>query len=61
MCMGILPTSLSVHYVHSVSVKASRGSWILWNWSYRMLGSAMWVLRTEPESSGRAASILLNH
>jgi hypothetical protein len=34
--------------------------WILWNWSYRLLKAAMWVLRIESGSSGKAASAL-NH
>ena len=29
-----------------------------WNWSHRQLWAAMWVLGSEPRSSGRAASAL---
>lgn len=32
--------------------------WILWNWSYRLLWSDMWVLGIEPRYSGRSASAL---
>jgi hypothetical protein len=29
-----------------------------WNWSYRWLWGAMWLLGIEPRFSGRAASVL---
>jgi hypothetical protein len=30
-----------------------------WNWSYRQVWAAMWMLGMEPKSSGRAASALI--
>ena len=45
-----------VHYMCSMPDEARRGLCILWNWSYRQLLAAMWVLGIEPGSSGRAAS-----
>ena len=41
-------------------IEARRGCWIPWKWSYKWLCAVTWVLRTEPGSSGRAASAL-NH
>ena len=52
---------LFLFYVHwcfltaCISVKGYR---IPWNWSYRQLWAAMWMLGIEPWSSGRAASAL---
>ena len=37
---------------------ARSGGQSLWNWCYRWVWAAMWVLGTEPRSSGRAASAL---
>lgn len=51
---------VSVHYVH-VNTKARRGRKKPWNWSYRRLWAAIWVLGIDPGSSGKATSSLLSH
>lgn len=38
-------------------VAARRGQWFPWNWNYRPLCVAMWVLGTKPTSSVTTASI----
>ena len=52
MCVCVLCPCL-------VPLKVRRGCQIPWNWSYRQLWAASWVLGSEPRSSARAASALL--
>ena len=49
---------LCAPYMCLVPMEDSRGCWIPWTWSYIWLWATMWVLRTEPGSSERAASTL---
>lgn len=37
-----------VHGVHAMPWEATRGRWIVWNWIYRWLLVAMWVLQEQP-------------
>ena len=34
MCMGILPSCMSVHHVHASHLKSVEGARPPWNWSY---------------------------
>lgn len=51
--MGVLFACVSMYHVHTVPMEA-RGYQILWNMSYRLLRSAVWVQGIEPQSSARA-------
>jgi hypothetical protein len=42
--------------MHTTNVPFSGGGQIPWNWSYRQLQDAMWLLETDPEPSARAVS-----
>lgn len=53
--IDILPAYL---FNSAVSVEVRRGQQNPWNWHYRWLWAAIWVLGTEPRSSGRAAMLL---
>lgn len=39
-----------------ISCAHQRGQWIPWNWRYKQMWVAMWLLETELKSSGRAVS-----
>lgn len=57
--MGVLPTGMSVHHTYAWCFwRPKKGQQIAWNGSSRWLWAALWVLGTEPRSSGRAASTL---
>lgn len=60
MGMGALPACMCAHHLLAwcLPAKAIRGSWVAWNWSYRLLWITMWVLGIKHGSSGRAASVL---
>jgi len=45
MCIDVLPACIS-----------AGGCQNPWDWSYRQLGAALWVLGIEPWSSGRTTS-----
>ena len=47
-----------LHIVFSIQCTLVWGCQIPWNWNYRQLWAAMWVLGIEPESFGRAVSAL---
>jgi hypothetical protein len=54
--MCILSACMLIHHMYALHMELRRGHWILWNWSYRRLWAAMWVLGTKPQSSARPAS-----
>jgi hypothetical protein len=60
VCLSFLCMYICASCVCLVPRKIRRGCWIHWEWSYRCLGAAMWVLGTEPRSSEAAASAF-NH
>ena len=47
-----------VPHICLVSLEVKRGCQVPWNWTYRQLCAAIWVLGMEARSSGRAASAL---
>lgn len=49
---------MSVLCRHTVPTDARKGCQILWNWGYRQLLAATWVLGTKPGCAIRAAVIL---
>lgn len=53
-----LPVCISVYHLCALFMEARRGHRVFWNWSYRPLLDAMWVLGVEPGSSGGVASAL---
>lgn len=53
MNLGVLFACVSMYYVHAVPMETS-GYQILWDMSYRLLCSAVWVQGIESQSSGRA-------
>lgn len=59
MYLGVLPAGMPVCCVHTVPTEARRGQQIPWNWSFRWLWTAMWVLEFEGDSSGPPTSALL--
>lgn len=60
MCMSVLPTCVCVYHMFAVPADERTRQQISWNWHYRWLLAAMWVVGTKPRLSGRATSIL-NH
>lgn len=54
VCMGIWPACLSAYHVCAVPTETSWESEILWNWNYRCLEAAIWVLEIEFRFSRRA-------
>lgn len=56
--MNVLFACLSAHLVPS---EFRRGHWIPSDWSFRWLYAAVWVLRNQPRSCVRAASVPLSH
>lgn len=48
--------SVSVYHVHATPTEAWRGHHITWNWSYRCLWVATWLLGLEPRSSAKTAN-----
>lgn len=52
MRMNSLPAwmDICVPHLFLVLLEARRGCLILWNWSFRRLGAARWVLGTELSS-----------
>lgn len=59
MCIIVLVSCLSMHYICAVPIESRRGHQIPWEWSYRWLLATMWMLRTEPMSPGKAVSTVL--
>ena len=55
MRMGVLPACIHGQYMHTLLPVETRrgGHWIPYNWSYRWLLAAMWVLRINPGSPAR--------
>jgi hypothetical protein len=53
--MDVLPTSMSVLRVHAVPTESRKGHQIPWNWSYRELKAARWVV----DSMGCYSAIIL--
>lgn len=43
-----------------VSMEVRRGHWIPWDFNYRQVWAAMWLLGIEPGSSERVASVLIS-
>jgi hypothetical protein len=37
MCIGVLPTGMTVHHMHKVWMGARRGHQVPWNYSHRQL------------------------
>lgn len=58
MCVSVLPVCMLVHYVHAVPSEVRIWDRTSGNWSWRWLWGNMWVLGTEPMSSGRTARSL---
>ena len=56
--IGILPTCIFVYLFHAGPTEVRGGHWILWNWGWRQLWSAIWVLGVKTGSPGRAATAL---
>jgi hypothetical protein len=47
-----------VSHMCLVPAELRRGHWIPWNWSYRQLLAALWVLGAKPHFSVRAVNAL---
>lgn len=56
MCMDVISSCAHACAPHEclMSAEANTECWIPWNWSYRKLGTIMWVRRTKPRLSGKA-------
>ena len=57
----VLPTYSCIPYVCLLPAEARRGHQILWNWSYRWLSAAMWVLGCLNLSSWKNAARTINY
>lgn len=57
MCMGVLSSCMFVYHMQSVLLEVRGGHLIPWNWSWIQLLAPIGVLRTNPGSSGRPASV----
>ena len=57
MYVGVLPALMSIHHMCAVPMTAGKGHQKPWNSNYRQLWVPGWVLRIEPGSSGRAATV----
>jgi hypothetical protein len=44
---------MPVYPVFTAPEEARRECWILWNWNYKQLLAAMWMLGTEPMSPAK--------
>lgn len=56
MCVDILPASVSVYCGRVVPMRPKEGAGSPWDWGYRWLLAAVWVMGIEPGSSGRLAN-----
>lgn len=43
-----------------LTTEARRVCWVPWNWGYRQLWAAMWLMRFKLGSSGKATNVLNN-
>lgn len=59
MCMGFSPARMSVNQIYILGDHGSQKRALTpWNWSYRQLWAARWMLRIGFRSSGKAVSAL---
>lgn len=58
--MGVLLAYTSMYHVHEMSKQARGEHLIPWNWSYRQLLAAMYVLELKPGPL-KEHLVLLNH
>jgi hypothetical protein len=56
--MAVLPVCIDACHACLVPTEGRRRHQIPWNWSYRQLQAAMWVLRIESRCPGRVANAL---
>lgn len=54
--MDVLPVCMSLHHMHSVPTEARRRCRVTQNYSYKWLSATVWMVGTEPRSSGKATS-----